>query len=422
VRAVTGMFGQGTLVLGATAASQGCSTAAVRRLVALIKRRARDHAALRSERAASIARRTAVERLTGGASLAVVLGSGAVRVPSMTADGRLVAAGLGLVEARPELWDAFRIAAETTADGVTAGLRRASRRWAVRQALLVAQELSEDNWRTSDAHAVRALHSTNRLPVLVSDGRCGSSAGVAAVGGAGWAAGRLGDDDGAGGHEIETSVQGRDTLSSVLCRVCLRYACRLHSTNPFDPLSAPPPAMPVRPPPDPFRLSQRRGCDYHGKQRATTSTPVANGGSLAAGSAHDAFSRPPQASVRRGRRASSIHHAIASVLGGCSNCRLAFKSHREKDNGHAAAAVGGSSADQIALLRAVAAIVGQGDTCGLARFVPGQSCRGVAEYIHAVGLRQGTSSAVAAPMEDPRQSVEKTVRRRGQGLLNLPNL
>ena len=122
VSAVTGMFGHGAVVLGAIAAAQGCSTAAVRLLVALIERRARDHAALRSERAASIARRTAVKRLTGGASLAVVLGSGAVRVPSMTANGRLVAAGLGRVEARPERWEVSRVAAEATADGVAAGL------------------------------------------------------------------------------------------------------------------------------------------------------------------------------------------------------------------------------------------------------------------------------------------------------------
>jgi len=287
------------------------------------------------------------------------------------------------------------------------GSPRASRRWAVREALSVAQELSVEDWLEADAHAVRALRSTNRLPVVKSDGRCGSSAGVATIGAAGMAAARLGEDDGAGDQEIDTSVLRRDTLSSLLCRVWLRYGCRLHSTNPSYPLSAPPPAMPLRPPPDPSRVPQRRGSDYHGKQRAAASAPGAIGGILAAGSARDAFSRPSQASVRRRRRASSIDHAIASVLGGCSDCRLAFRSHRVGEDGHGVAAEGAWTADQIALLRAGAAIVGQGDTCGLSRSVSGRSCRGVAEYIHAVGLRQGTSSAVAAPMEDPRQSVEK---------------
>ena len=122
VSAVIGTFGQGTMVLGAIAASKGCSTGLVRRLVALIERRARDHSALRSERVASHVRRIAVERLAGCASLSFVVGSGAVRVPSMTADGRLVAAGFWRVEVRPERWEVSGVAAETTADGVAAGL------------------------------------------------------------------------------------------------------------------------------------------------------------------------------------------------------------------------------------------------------------------------------------------------------------
>jgi len=51
--------------------------------------------------------------------------------------------------------------------------------------------------------------------------------------------------------------------------------------------------------------------------------------------------------------------------------------------------------------------------------VPGQSCRGVAEYIHAVGWCQGTSFAVAAPMEDPLQSVR--ISSSASGSLGLPH-
>jgi len=48
---------------------------------------------------------------------------------------------------------------------------------------------------------------------------------------------------------IHSSAPSRDTLARLLCRVCLRYACRLHGSCPHDPLSAPPPARPSLFPP-----------------------------------------------------------------------------------------------------------------------------------------------------------------------------
>jgi len=64
VSAAVGIFGQGPVVLAAVAASLGWSAASVTRCVALIERRARDNVALRSERAARLALRQAVERRT----------------------------------------------------------------------------------------------------------------------------------------------------------------------------------------------------------------------------------------------------------------------------------------------------------------------------------------------------------------------
>jgi len=49
---------------------------------------------------------------------------------------------------------------------------------------------------------------------------------------------------------MDSSALSQDTLARLLCRVCLRYACRLYGSCPSDPLSAPPPARLVTLPPD----------------------------------------------------------------------------------------------------------------------------------------------------------------------------
>jgi len=49
---------------------------------------------------------------------------------------------------------------------------------------------------------------------------------------------------------MDSSALSQDILSRLLCRVCLRYACRLHRSCPRDPLLAPPRARPVTLAPD----------------------------------------------------------------------------------------------------------------------------------------------------------------------------
>lgn len=250
VSAAVGMFGQGPVVVAAIAASLGWSTAAVTRCVALIERRARENAALRWERSACIARRQAVERLTGGASLALVLGSGAVKVSSMSQGVRRIAAGLGRVESPPSRWSIARVTADAHVDVAAAGLPAASRRWAVRQALRVAAELEVDDWTRADLHALRALGAELRSSDAVACAQERTGNALPIVGPEAVAA--AGEEAGSGAHQaMEASTLGSDTLSRLLCRVFLRYACRLHSTNSLHPLSAPPPPRPVRPPPDP---------------------------------------------------------------------------------------------------------------------------------------------------------------------------
>jgi len=69
--------GDGAAVVNALATLLDSNAANVRRTIALIERRARDNKTAREEQASTRTRRESFEKLTGGVSLAVVLGSGA---------------------------------------------------------------------------------------------------------------------------------------------------------------------------------------------------------------------------------------------------------------------------------------------------------------------------------------------------------
>ena len=399
VSAAVGMFGQGPVVVAAIAASLGWSTAAVTRCVALIERRARENAALRWERSARIARRQAVERLTGGASLALVLGSGAVKVSSMSQGVRRIAAGLGRVESPPSRWSIARVTADAHVDVAAAGLPAASRRWAVRQALRVAAELEVDDWTRADLHALRALGAELRSSDAVACAQERTGNALPIVGPKAVAA--AGEEAGSGAHQaMEASTLGSDTLSRLLCRVCLRYACRLHSTNSLHPLSAPPPPRPVRPPPDPSRLPNGVDNPYDREAAAAASIALDSDSDSGESSDGDVSSLPTQAAVRRGRSASALHRSIAVAASTCSDCRHSHVLRPAGDDGHVAPAVGAWTEEQVTLLRLGGAVVGRRDTCWLARFVPGQTCRGVAAYTDAEGWPDEDCAAVVPPLKD----------------------
>jgi len=392
VSAAVGMFGQGPVVLAAVAASLGWSAASVTRCVALIERRARDNAALRSERAARIARRQALERLTGGVSLALVLGSGAVKVSSMSQGVRRMAAGQGRVQSPPSRWSIARVISDAHVDVAAAGFPPASLRWAVRQALRVAAELEVEDWTRADFHALRALGAELRSPdaVACAQQHPGDAFPIVAP----EAAAAAGEEAGSGARQaMEASTLGSDTLSRLLCRVCLRYACRLHSTNPLYPLSAPPPPRPVRPPPDPSRLPNGVDNPYDWEAAAAVSIPLDSDSVSGESSDGDVSSLPPQAAVRRGQRASSFHRSIAVATSTCSDCQHSPMLRPTGD-------VGAWTEEQKTLLRLGGAVVGRRDTCWLARFVPGQTRRSVAAYTHAEGWPDGDCAAVVLPLKD----------------------
>ena len=77
--AVVSMLGDDQTVVDALARGLGQPSARVRRQIDLVDRRARQHAAARKRRIERAARQSALERLTGVASFAVVLASGAAR-------------------------------------------------------------------------------------------------------------------------------------------------------------------------------------------------------------------------------------------------------------------------------------------------------------------------------------------------------
>jgi len=125
---VVRMYGQGPVVLAGNAATLGWSTAAVTRCVALIERRACENAEVRSERAARIARRQALQRLTGGATLAVLLGGCALPWSSMSLGGRQMAEWFGRVDSTHSRWSMARVLEDAHVDVAAAGLPAASRR------------------------------------------------------------------------------------------------------------------------------------------------------------------------------------------------------------------------------------------------------------------------------------------------------
>jgi len=136
MQAFVSMLGDDKTVVDALARGLGRTSARVRRTIELVDRRARQHAAARTRRIERAARQSALERLTGGASLAVILASGAARArprasPQSASGPRHSntaaappAAFVGNWGQMGSVVDAVAVAA---ADATAAGLPRASR-------------------------------------------------------------------------------------------------------------------------------------------------------------------------------------------------------------------------------------------------------------------------------------------------------
>jgi len=140
MQAVVSMLGDDQTVVDALARGWGRPSARVRQTIELVDRRASQHAAARKRRIVRAARQSALERLTGAASLAVVLVGGAARgrpragprsasgprhsdtaaAPPAAFEGNWGQMGLVI--------DAVAVAA---ADASAAGLPRASCAWAI---------------------------------------------------------------------------------------------------------------------------------------------------------------------------------------------------------------------------------------------------------------------------------------------------
>jgi len=473
-----------------------------------------------------------VEQLTGGVSLAVVLASGALRehggrVAGYAFPSRGSGAPEPLLRGAPVAFGSSTFAAAASAADVAAArLPPLSREWALLQAELVRQSHTESDAMRNDAAAVRKLRT-----VVRAHGGADAAAHLPSVGtlfGAGHAA-----PTGASvaGPAIavtgEVQLPQRVNLSRLLCRVCLRYACRLHGARDGDPLAVPLPPRPVSLPrgadgadADGLEWSLRRawgdsavapvapnagagarfsadfdwadatglhvgpsvelrvgsavaddarridvrpdaGCrgrppvstvvarsvavaprdgDVAGRfaggmRRATasgTGSPAfssAVGGSVGDGSAvvvgtssakgdddvprpstthakdvevarvDDVWQRTSLSSLWRGRRARIPHSAIAQVASGCFECRLdprmrAVMRSRPR-------AVGGLRVDEVGLLQMGGDIVGVQDTCRVARFVAGKTCRRVSEFLEGPGLPLLCASPVEQPLQDP---------------------
>jgi len=402
--------GDGTAVVDALATLLDSNAANVRRTISLIERRARDNETAREEQASTRTRRESFEELTGGVSLAVVLGSGAPlsvsRQPSGThpvadfSGSRLSLCTSVPVLGAPAVHRA-RACHNAAVDSAAAGIGPSSRAWAVLQAGAVVAACEEGFRLRADASLLRELRSALRSPGV------GAVAAEASLGGSllDVVARHLSTGTPISAPIVpprtDTTVLERDTFSRLLCRVCLRYTCRLHGLPCRERLPTTPGVVPVHLPPDPNVLSSlqahaRTSGAGHPVAGQEGNSPPAGQGAAVSAQVDVGVSLPSQSAVRRARLAGAIHGAIGVAASACPDCVLYPRRHlrgtAEGDDGW--------TADQVAFLRAGCGIVGEHDSCRLAAFVPGQTCRTVAAYIAAVGLPEERRRFVSPPLED----------------------
>jgi len=286
-------------------------------------------------------------------------------------------------------------------DATTAGLGPSSRAWAVRQAGAAVAACEEGLRLRADVSVLQELRSALRSPgagVVAAEASLGGSL-LKAVSrrvstGTPMAVPTM-------PPPMDTTVFERDTFSRLLCRIYLRYACRLHGPACSEPVPTTPGVVPVHLPPDPNVLAsleahQRRSGVDHLFAGHEGNRPAAGHGAVVSAQVCGAVSLPAQSSVRLARLAAATHGEIGLAANACPDCRFDPRRHlRATEEGD-----DGWTADQVALLRANSGIVGQHDSCRLAAFVPGQTCRTVTAYIAAVGLPEERRRYLTPPLED----------------------
>jgi len=407
VGAVIKEFGSGPSVVQALAMNLQRSEAAVRRLLGLVQRRMRDVDAARRGRRAAAARSAALEELTGGQRLATIMVGGDVG-----AAARSPPAGW------QETWDglavpaaAFAAGLEAGRDVAAAGLPARSRAWLVAEKVSAAVELAPVASRIGDVAAVREyLQSAcdpaddERMSRVGSNSASRSSpSSVRATSSGGGAAAHAETPTSADGAVVlDCSILGRDTFSRLLCRLCLRYACRAHGARQGLELHAPPLSAPRHLPVDRDRIRTHVAAgerllapDVLGTVRRLFIPGAGPAAAAAAAALGDDTSCGSSAAAARNRRAGVQHEALSVAGGTCVDCRHDVRAHPSFFQcGLGAPAESQWTAEQVALLRAAAELVGRHDTCRLACFVPGRTCRGVALYLDSFGW-----PPAAAPVE-----------------------
>ena len=234
VRAVVEALGESPAVVSAMSSALGETVSFLTHVIQLIKRRATDHPRASAGRAARAKSRAEIERLTGGASLAVILGTGAVREQVVSASVGECVAQVGRLRhedlhGHQAAAVALSVAATTAAsDALATGLPPASREWATREAALVRESHADNGALRADAAALRSVHAALRAPegpaavtLLLCMRALFSTDHV--------------DRADAVASECAPSFEFFGTLREVfmrlLCRTCLRYSCRVHGTH-----------------------------------------------------------------------------------------------------------------------------------------------------------------------------------------------
>jgi len=333
--------GHAAAVVDALATLLDSNAAIVRRTIALIERRSRDNETAREKQASTRTRRESLEELTGGVSLALVLGSGAsLSVPRKPSRTHPVADSAGtrlsFCSSLPVLGAPAvhrdRACHNAAFDAPAAGVGPSSRTWAVLQAGAVVTSCEEGLRLRADASLLREMRSALRSP------------GVSAVTAEASLGGSLLDVVArrvSTGTPIsvpivpprmDTTVGERDTFSRLLCRFFLRYACRLHGPPCRERLPSTPGVVLVHLPPNPHVLASlqahaRTSGANHPVAGQDGNLPPAGQGAAVRAQVDVGVSMPSQSAVRRARLAGAINGAIGVAASACPFCTLDPRRH-----------------------------------------------------------------------------------------------
>jgi len=102
---------------------------------------------------------------------------------------------------------------------------------------------------------------------------------------------------------------------------------------------------------------------------------------------------------RRDRYSRRLHNAIEIAARSCTDCRLSSSVRAAMRSGGPRSSEW--TAAQVSMLELCGNISGRHDTCRLARFVAGKTCRQVADYIEARGWTERAATGDEPPLQNP---------------------